>query len=93
MLAIARALMLDPELLILDEPSAGLSPAMMGSVFDRIKEINETGVAVLLVEQNAHRALSMSDRGYVLAAGENRMEDAGQALIDNPEVARLYLGG
>ena len=93
MLAIARALMLDPVLLLLDEPSAGLSPAVRGSVFDLIREINGTGVTILLVEQNAREALRMSDRGYVLSAGENRLEDAGSALLNNPEVARLYLGG
>ncbi len=93
MLAIARALMLDPALLLLDEPSAGLSPAMMNTVFDRILEINQTGVAVLLIEQNARDALGMSDRGYILVAGEKRLEDTGQDLLDNPEVASLYLGG
>ena len=93
MLAIARALMLDPVLLALDEPSAGLSPAVMDMVFERIRSINESGVAVVLVEQNARAALQMSDRGYVLASGENRLEDTGPALLDNPEVARLYLGG
>ena len=93
MLAIARALMLDPRLLILDEPSAGLSPAMVGMVFERIRDINQGGVAVLLVEQNARQALQMSDRGYVLTAGENRLEDSGPDLLNNPEVATLYLGG
>ena len=93
MLAIARALMLDPVMLLLDEPSAGLSPLMMGSVFERIRGINRMGVSILLVEQNAREALSMSDRGYVLSAGENRLEDRGPALLDNPEIARLYLGG
>ena len=93
MLAIARALMLDPALLLLDEPSAGLSPAMVGLVFERIQGINRAGVSLLLVEQNAREALRMSDRGYVLSSGENRLEDEGQALLDNPEVARLYLGG
>ena len=100
MLAIARALMLDPVMLLLDEPSAGLSPLMMGSVFERmgsvferIREINQMGVSILLVEQNAREALRMSDRGYVLSAGENRLEDRGPALLDNPEIARLYLGG
>ena len=92
-LAIARALMLDPVLLLLDEPSAGLSPTMRSSVFDHIREINATGVTVLLVEQNAREALRMSNRGYVLSSGENRLEDAGSALLHNPEVARLYLGG
>ena len=93
MLAIARALMLDPALVLLDEPSAGLSPAMMGMVFERIREINQSGVAVVLVEQNAREALGMSDRGYILVAGENRLEDTGQDLLNNPEVASLYLGG
>ena len=93
MLAIARALMLDPVLLLLDEPSAGLSPAIMDLVFERIRGINRAGVALLLVEQNARESLRMSDRGYVLAAGRNRLEDSGPALLDNPEVARLYLGG
>ena len=93
MLAIARALMLDPALLLLDEPSAGLSPVMMNIVFDRIRQINETGVALLLVEQNARDALQMSDRGYILVAGEKRLEDTGQDLLRNPEVASLYLGG
>ena len=93
MLAIARALMLDPVMLLLDEPSAGLSPAMMQTVFDRIREINESGVALLLVEQNARDALGMSDRGYILVAGEKRLEDTGKDLLNNPEVASLYLGG
>ena len=93
MLAIARALMLDPALLLLDEPSAGLSPAITQQVFERIRGINRTGVAILLVEQNAREALQMSQRGYVLVAGENRLSDSGPALLHNPEVARLYLGG
>ena len=93
MLAIARALMLDPALLLLDEPSAGLSPAMLSLVFDRIAGINATGVAMLLVEHNAREALRMSSRGYVLAGGENRIEDTGPELLNNPEISRLYLGG
>ncbi len=93
MLAIARALMLDPALLMLDEPSAGLSPAVMDMVFQRIRGINRAGVALLMVEQNAREALRMSDRGYVLVSGENRLEDSGQALLDSPEVGRMYLGG
>ena len=93
MLAIARALMLDPALVLLDEPSAGLSPAMTGLVFERIREINGTGVAVVLVEQNAREALGMSDRGYILVSGENRLEDTGRDLLDNPDVASVYLGG
>ena len=93
MLAIARALMLDPVLLLLDEPSAGLAPAMVSTVFELIREVNQAGVAVLLVEQNAREALRMSDRGYLLVAGENRLEAAGRELLDDPNVARLYLGG
>ena len=93
MLALARALMLDPALILLDEPSAGLSPEMMGLVFERIRDINRNGVAVLLVEQNAREALRMSHRGYVLVAGENRLDDTGPDLLDNPQVASLYLGG
>ena len=93
MLAIARALMLDPSLLLLDEPSAGLSPAMFALVFERIVGINATGVAILLVEHNAREALQMSGRGYVLVNGENRLEDTGPELLNNPEISRLYLGG
>ena len=93
MLAIARSLMLDPLLLLLDEPSAGLSPAMFGLVFERIAGINATGVAILLVEHNAREALQMSGRGYVLVNGENRLEDTGPELLNNPEISRLYLGG
>ena len=78
-------------LLLLDEPSAGLSPAIMDLVFERIRGINRAGVALLLVEQNARESLRMSDRGYVLAAGRNRLEDSGPALLDNPEVARASI--
>lgn len=93
MLALARALMLDPVLLLLDEPSAGLAPTMVTSVMDKIIGINGTGVAILLVEQNARQALKLSSRGYVLASGQNQLEDRGENLLENPDVARLYLGG
>ena len=93
MLALARALMLDPVALLLDEPSAGLAPNMVSSVFERVLRINETGVAIVLVEQNAREALRLSSRGYVLASGQNRLEDRGENLLNDPEVARLYLGG
>lgn len=92
MLALARALMLDPRVLLLDEPSAGLSPKMVHSIFERILEINKTGTAILLVEQNAREALSFSNRGYVLVMGENRLEGEAAAMIDDKEVGRLYLG-
>jgi ABC-type branched-subunit amino acid transport system ATPase component len=92
MLALARALMLDPTVLLLDEPSAGLSPKMVHTIFEKILEINEAGTAVLLVEQNAREALSFSRRGYVLVAGQNRLEGEAAGLIDNEEVGRLYLG-
>lgn len=92
MLALARALMLDPKVLLLDEPSASLSPKMVGVIFERIKAINESGTAILLVEQNAREALGVSHRGYVLAMGENRLEGPANELLDNEEVGRLYLG-
>ncbi len=93
MVALARALMLDPKLLLLDEPSAGLSPAMVSVVFEKIKEINEAGVAILIVEQNAKEALRFSDRAYVLAIGKNVLSGPGEELLENEEVGRLYLGG
>ena len=93
MLALARALMLDPKLLLLDEPSAGLSPAIMATVFDRIKRIQEQGVAAVIVEQNAREALSISQRAYVLADGGNRLENTAAELLQDPEIVRLYLGG
>ncbi len=78
--------------MLLDEPSAGLSPKMVDSIFEKILEINEQGTAILLVEQNAREALSFSNRGYVLVTGENRMVGDAKKMIDNPEVGRLYLG-
>jgi ABC-type branched-subunit amino acid transport system ATPase component len=93
MVAMGRALMLDPTLLLLDEPSAGLSPRLVGLIFDKIAEINRAGVALLIVEQNAQQALRLSHRGYVLAGGRVRLEGAGDALLDDAEVGRLYLGG
>lgn len=93
MLALARALMLDPQLLLLDEPSAGLSPAIMQTVFNQIQRIQERGVAAVIVEQNAREALNLSQRAYVLADGSNRLEDSAAELLNNPEISRLYLGG
>lgn len=93
MLAVARALMLDPVMLLLDEPSAGLAPNLVTSVLGKILGINSTGVAILLVEQNARQALQLSSWGYILASGQNQLEDKGENLLKNPEVARLYLGG
>lgn len=93
MVAMGSALMLDPKLVLMDEPSAGLSPKMVGVIFDQIRKINEAGPAILIVEQNAKLSLEMSDRGYVLASGENRFEGTGENLLNDPEVGRLYLGG
>jgi len=93
MLAMGRALMLDPELLLLDEPSAGLAPDLVDEMFDRIDEINDAGTAILMVEQNAKEALRRCDRGYVLANGTNRFEGDGRTLLDDEEVRREFLGG
>ncbi|MDJ0897615.1 MAG: ABC transporter ATP-binding protein [Xenococcus sp. MO_188.B8] len=92
MLAMGRALMLDPELLILDEPSAALSPILVKGVFEQIVAIKETGKAIILVEQNAKKALMMADRGYVLENGCDRFEGKGIDLLNNPKVGELYLG-
>jgi neutral amino acid transport system ATP-binding protein len=93
MLAMARALMPDPHVLLLDEPSAGLAPAFVEAIFENVRTINEAGVTVVMVEQNARRALAMSDRGYVLDLGRNRFQGPGQDLLENDEVVELYLGG
>ena len=93
MVAMGRALMLDPRLLLLDEPSAGLSPVLVDTVFEKIETINRAGVAILLVEQSAREALRRSHRGYLLAGGTVRLQGPGPALLENPDVARLYLGG
>jgi ABC-type branched-subunit amino acid transport system ATPase component len=89
----ARALMPDPEALLLDEPSAGLAPAFVDAIFTKVEEINRTGVTIVMVEQNARRALAMSDRGYVLDVGTNRFEGAGRELLADEKVVQLYLGG
>jgi neutral amino acid transport system ATP-binding protein len=93
MVAMARALMPEPQVLLLDEPSAGLAPAFVDAIFEKIAEINRGGVTIVMVEQNARRALGMSDRGYVLDLGANRFEGTGQELLSDPKVAELYLGG
>ncbi|AFZ48587.1 ABC transporter related protein [Cyanobacterium stanieri PCC 7202] len=92
MLAMGKALMLDPDLLLLDEPSAALSPILVNDVFEQIKAINATGKAIVLVEQNAKKALMMADRGYVLESGKDAIEGKGSDLLDNPLVGELYLG-
>ena len=93
MLATAMALMVQPRLLLLDEPSAGLAPALQRLVFDRVREINARGLSILLVEQNARESLALCRRAYVLAMGRVRAEGPGEALRDDPEIRRLYLGG
>lgn len=93
MLAISRALMLKPKLLLADEPSLGLSLNYMDVVFERLKEINQNGTSILLVEQNARMALEIADRGYVFKIGEVAFEDTGKNLIENEEVKRAFLGG
>jgi branched-chain amino acid transport system ATP-binding protein len=91
--AVGRALMSQPAVLMLDEPTAGVSPIVMDELFDRILEVRQTGVAILMVEQNARQALDIADRGFVLVIGENRHTDTGAALLADPEVRRSFLGG
>ena len=93
MLAMGAALMLDPDLLLLDEPSAGLAPDLVDEMFDRIDDVNAAGTSILMVEQNAKEALRRCDRGYVLAQGENRYEGRGSELLDDDEVRQQFLGG
>jgi branched-chain amino acid transport system ATP-binding protein len=91
--AVGRALMTRPRLLMLDEPTAGVSPIVMDDLFDRILEIANTGIAILMVEQNARHALEIADHGFVLVQGTNRFTDTGQNLLADPEVRRSFLGG
>ncbi len=91
--AVARALMSQPAVLMLDEPTAGVSPIVMDELFHRIVAIRKTGVAILMVEQNARQALSIADKGFVMVIGENRHTDTGKALLNNPRVRRSFLGG
>ena len=90
--AVGRALMTEPKLLMLDEPTAGVSPIVMDELFDRIIEVASTGIAVLMVEQNAKQALAIADRGFVLVEGENRYTDSGTALLRNADVRKAFLG-
>ncbi|MBT5574376.1 ABC transporter ATP-binding protein [Alphaproteobacteria bacterium] len=91
--AVARALMTQPKILMLDEPTAGVSPIVMDELFDRIIDIAKTGVAIIMVEQNAKQALQIADTGYVLVQGENKFNDTGAALLANAEVRQAFLGG
>jgi len=91
--ALGRALMIKPSVLMLDEPTAGVSPIVMDELFDHIIKVKETNVAILMVEQNAKQALSISDRGYVLVTGENKFSGTGKELLNDPEVRRSFLGG
>lgn len=91
--AVGRALMTRPKLLMLDEPTAGVSPIVMDDLFDQILEIAKTGIAILMVEQNARQALEIADHGFVLVQGRNRFSETGQALLADPEVRRSFLGG
>ncbi len=93
LLAFSRALMIEPDVLLIDEPSAGLAPSLVSDVFGNIREINDLGTSILMVEQNARAGLEVSDRGIVLAQGQVKYEDDAGTLLDNPEVNELYLGG
>ena len=93
MVAMGKALMLEPRILLLDEPTAGLSPLFRGEIFKVVKQINATGIPILMVEQNAKQALGIADHGYILVDGENRLDDTGPALLANPDVAEMFLGG
>ena len=91
--ALGRALMIRPSVLMLDEPTAGVSPIVMDELFDHIVKVKRTNVAILMVEQNAKQALNISDRGYVLVTGENKHDGTGKELLNDPEVRRSFLGG
>lgn len=91
--AVGRALMTQPKVLMLDEPTAGVSPIVMDELFDRIIEVAQTGISILMVEQNARQALGIAHKGYVLVQGENRFTDTGASLLADPEVRKSFLGG
>ncbi len=93
MVAIGRALMLEPRILLLDEPTAGLSPAYQHDILMIAKDINSSGVPILMVEQNARQALEIADRGYILVDGQNRLDDDASVLLSSPDVAKMFLGG
>ena len=93
MVAMGRALMLEPKILLLDEPTASLAPLLVGMIFQKIVEINRTGVAMMIVEQKAKETLKISHRGYVFAMGRKVFEDRGENLLKNEEIGKLYLGG
>lgn len=93
MVAMGRALMLEPKLLLLDEPTAGLSPIFIDQIFEIVKQVNATGIGILMVEQNAKQALAIANRGYVMAQGSNRHEGSGEELLADREVAEMFLGG
>lgn len=92
-LALSRILIVDPKLVLLDEPSLGLAPLVVDQIFEEIREMNQNGISFLMVEQNARKGLSVSHRGYVLELGRNRLTGTGEELLNNPEVKLLYLGG
>ena len=93
MVALGRALMLEPRLLLVDEPTAGLSPLFIGQIFEIVQRINRLGISILMVEQNAKQALGIAHRGYVLSMGKNRFEDEAGRLLANREIAEMFLGG
>ncbi|NIR32015.1 MAG: ABC transporter ATP-binding protein [Gammaproteobacteria bacterium] len=93
MVAMGRALMVEPKLLLLDEPTAGLSPAVIDDIFEIVKQVNELDISILMVEQNAKKGLGIADRGYVLTMGRNRFEDTAQKILNNREIAEMFLGG
>ena len=93
MVAMGKAMMLEPKILLLDEPTAGLSPKFRGEIFSIVRQVHETGTPILMVEQNAKQALKIADRGYILVDGKNQHTGSGQELLDDPEVAEMFLGG